>query len=235
MRSIRRSSSATTRPAEFLAPQNACVRNSVTPPGLDWWHEPIRCGCCRCSDCPDRGPPRIGCVGPVERHRAPRRVAGGGAAVPRSEPPLAGFSPTETNDPVPAGDAVGAAIATAVAAIESLGSIDTTDVEPDVVAQLVEGVEQARRMIDAAATSVAGVIDARNPFRTTRAATSTPERSSHNVRSSPDQRPIGASRPPACAHAFPNGPPQHPPAPSVSPRAKQWHASPPTPASTPTC
>jgi len=51
-------------------------------------------------------------------------------------------------------------------AFESLGSIDPTGADADVLAQLVEGVEQARRMIDAAATGVAGVIDARNPFRT---------------------------------------------------------------------
>jgi hypothetical protein len=81
-------------------------------------------------------------------------------------PPFAGFSPTDTNDPVTDGDAVGAAITAAVAAIESLGSIDPTDADSDVLAQLVEGVEQARRMIDAAATGVAGVIDARTPFRT---------------------------------------------------------------------
>jgi len=91
---------------------------------------------------------------------------------PGSVPPFAGFSPTDTNSPVADGadgDVVGAAIAAAVAAIESLGSIDATDVEPGLLAQLVEGVEQARRMIDAAATAptgVAGVIDARNPFRT---------------------------------------------------------------------
>jgi len=88
---------------------------------------------------------------------------------PGSVPPFAGFSPTDTADPVADitnGDAVGAAIAAAIAAIESLGSIDPTGADADVLAQLVEGVEQARRMIDAAATGVAGVIDARNPFRT---------------------------------------------------------------------
>jgi len=85
---------------------------------------------------------------------------------PGSVPPFAGFSPTDTTEPVPAGDTVGAAIAAAIAAIKSLGSIEATDVEADVLAQLVEGVEQARRMIDAAATGVAGVIDAHNPFRT---------------------------------------------------------------------
>ena len=85
---------------------------------------------------------------------------------PGSVPPFAGFSPTEATEPVPEGDIVGTAIAAAIAAIESLGSIDATDVEPDVLAQLVEGTEQLRRMIDAATTGVAGVIDARNPLRT---------------------------------------------------------------------
>ena len=84
---------------------------------------------------------------------------------PGSAPPCAGFSPDDTNDPVTDGDAVGATITAAIEAIRSLGSIETTDVEPNVLAQLVEGVEQARRMIDAAATGVASAIDARKPFR----------------------------------------------------------------------
>jgi hypothetical protein len=84
---------------------------------------------------------------------------------PGSVPPFAGFSPTNPNDPVADGDVVGATIAAAIASIDALGSIDPTDADSDVLAQLVEGVEQAHRMIDVAATGVAGILDARTPFR----------------------------------------------------------------------
>jgi hypothetical protein len=96
---------------------------------------------------------------------------------PGSVPPLAGFDPVD--DPVRdrcAGDADGevaastatgsaAAIAGAVEAVSALGSIDPTFADPASLAELVAGVEQFRRMVDAAATGVAAVIDARTPFR----------------------------------------------------------------------
>ena len=84
---------------------------------------------------------------------------------PGSVPPFAGFVPIDSSDPVPDGDAVGASIASALAAVGALCAVDPSDVEPDVLAQLVEGVEQIRRVTDAAATRVAGAIDTRNPFR----------------------------------------------------------------------
>ncbi len=84
---------------------------------------------------------------------------------PGSVPPLAGFCTTDANEQVADGDLVGAAIVSAVAAIDALGTVDTGELEPDALAQMVEGVEQLRRMLDAAASSVAGVIDERNPFR----------------------------------------------------------------------
>lgn len=84
---------------------------------------------------------------------------------PGSVPPFAGFCPVDTNEPVADRDAIAAAIVSAVSAIDALGSIDPSAAEPQVLAKLVEGVEQLRRMVDAAATDVAHVIDVSNPFR----------------------------------------------------------------------
>jgi hypothetical protein len=88
---------------------------------------------------------------------------------PGSVPPLAGFDPVDESEPVPDGDditaAITAAIAAAVAAIGALGAIDPSTAEPMELADLVAGIEQVRRMTDAAATGVACVIDARTPFR----------------------------------------------------------------------
>lgn len=84
---------------------------------------------------------------------------------PGSVPPLAGFSPVDLDQPVSDGDDVTAVIATAVASIRALISIDPTFLDPQALATLTEGVEQARRMADAAATRVSGAIDARTPFR----------------------------------------------------------------------
>ncbi len=84
---------------------------------------------------------------------------------PGSVPPLAGFFPVEPDDDVSDGDVASAVIA-AVAGIAALGSIDPATLQPRLLAELVEGVEQVRRMLDAAATAVAGSIDHRNPLRT---------------------------------------------------------------------
>ena len=95
---------------------------------------------------------------------------------PGSVPPFAGCSPAEFSsadveksvaapDLVDLGDVVAASIDSAVATIVALGEIDPSDAEPQVLARLVEGVEQLRRMVDAAATGLAGAIDSRTPFR----------------------------------------------------------------------
>lgn len=95
---------------------------------------------------------------------------------PGSVPPFAGCSPAEFSsadveksvaapDLVDLGDVVAARIDSAVATIVALGEIDPSDAEPQVLARLVEGVEQLRRMVDAAATGLAGAIDSRTPFR----------------------------------------------------------------------
>ena len=67
-------------------------------------------------------------------------------------------------DPASDGDIV-ALLADAVDAITTLGSIDATTADAQVLDQLVAGVEQLRRMTDAAATDAAAIVDARNPFR----------------------------------------------------------------------
>ncbi len=84
---------------------------------------------------------------------------------PGSVPPFAGFSPVEVDEPVVGDDLVGAAVISAVAAVEALASIDPMTIEPEVLAQMLEGVEQLRRMTDAAASDVACAIDMRTPFR----------------------------------------------------------------------
>jgi len=84
---------------------------------------------------------------------------------PGSVPPIAGFSPITVDGHAPDGDEIAASIAAAVAAIDALGSIDPSTLDPQRLAQLVEGIEQARRMVEAAATSTACAIDARTPFR----------------------------------------------------------------------
>ena len=88
---------------------------------------------------------------------------------PGSVPPFAGFCPVDTNEPVADRDAddhaIAAAIVSAVSAIDALGSFDPSAAEPHVSAELVEGVEQLCRMVDATATDVAHVIDVSNPFR----------------------------------------------------------------------
>ncbi len=83
---------------------------------------------------------------------------------PGSVPPLAGFSPVDLDEPAPDTDDVTASIAAAVTAIHALGSIDPSILDPQVLAAFVEGVEQARRMVDAAATRVTCAIDDHNPF-----------------------------------------------------------------------
>ncbi len=97
---------------------------------------------------------------------------------PGSVPPLAGFSPSEPDDAEPddavsedavegaAPSDVARAVSAAVAGIALLGSIDPVVLGSPLLAELAEGVEQVRRMADAAATAVAGSIDHRNPFRT---------------------------------------------------------------------
>ena len=89
--------------------------------------------------------------------------------LPGSVPPLAGFSPIDLDQAAPtdddAEDDVTAVIATAVASIRALISIDPTFLDPQALARLTEGVEQTRRMADAAATRVACAIDSRTPFR----------------------------------------------------------------------
>jgi hypothetical protein len=85
---------------------------------------------------------------------------------PGSVPPFAGFTPIDVDGPVPHGDTVGQAIVSAVAAVETLASIDPMTIEAEVLAQMVEGVEQLRRMTDATATDVACAVDVRTPFRT---------------------------------------------------------------------
>ncbi len=89
---------------------------------------------------------------------------------PGSVPPPAGFDPVDDAeerthvDPASDGDIV-ALLADAVDAITTLGSIDATTADAQVLDQLVAGVEQLRRMTDAAATDAAAIVDARNPFR----------------------------------------------------------------------
>ena len=88
---------------------------------------------------------------------------------PGSVPPLAGFAPTDASDVIPDGAAVdvdvGTTIAAAVRAVDALGSIDPSPLDPQTLATLVEGVEQTRRMVDAAASRVTGAVDAGTPFR----------------------------------------------------------------------
>ncbi len=105
---------------------------------------------------------------------APTRLSGIGyldawrAAVrpfPGSVPPFAGFSPVDSAELVPDGDTVSAAIAAAVLTIEALGKLDPMDIEPEALARMAEGVEQLRRLTDAAATDVACAVDVRTPFR----------------------------------------------------------------------
>jgi hypothetical protein len=83
--------------------------------------------------------------------------------LPGSVPPLAGFDPVDESDPAPS-DGVAIAIAAAVATIGALGAVDVSTMEPQDLAELVAGVEQVRRMVDAAATDVACAIDERTPF-----------------------------------------------------------------------
>lgn len=84
---------------------------------------------------------------------------------PGSVPPMAGFCPVDANDLSADDDTVTAAIVSAVSAIDALGSIDPSAAEPQVLSKLIEGVEQLRRMVDAAASSITHVIDISNPFR----------------------------------------------------------------------
>lgn len=88
---------------------------------------------------------------------------------PGSVPPLAGFSPIDLDQAVPTddddADDLTTVIATAIASIRALISIDPTFLDPQALATLTEGVEQTRRMADAAATKVTCAIDERTPFR----------------------------------------------------------------------
>ncbi len=84
---------------------------------------------------------------------------------PGSVPPLAGFAPADVDEANDDSTDVDASIAGAVHATEALVSIDCSMLDPQALARLVEGVEQTRRMVDAAATQVACAIDARHPFR----------------------------------------------------------------------
>lgn len=93
---------------------------------------------------------------------------------PGSVPPLAGFDPIDESVPINCADRAGeatatpnatAAIADAANAVSALGSIDPSCADPATLAELVAGIEQLRRMVDAAATGVAAVIDVRTPFR----------------------------------------------------------------------
>ena len=82
---------------------------------------------------------------------------------------MAGFAPVDPHDVVATVGEVDAdvdiTIAAAVRSVHALHSIDPSPLDPQALAALVEGVEQVRRMVDAAATRVAGAIDGRNPFR----------------------------------------------------------------------
>ena len=88
---------------------------------------------------------------------------------PGSVPPLAGFSPIDLDRAVPTddddADDLTTVVATAIASIRALISIDPSFLDPQALATLTEGVEQTRRMADAAATRVACAIDERAPFR----------------------------------------------------------------------
>jgi hypothetical protein len=93
---------------------------------------------------------------------------------PGSVPPMTGFAPVDGDDSnnaveAPVGTVVGTAVhavvGTVVHAVEVLASIDPAGLDPETLATLVVGVEQARRTIDAAATAAAGVIDNHNPFK----------------------------------------------------------------------
>ena len=83
---------------------------------------------------------------------------------PGSVPPVAGFDTIDEVDP--AGDTgIASMVSDAVEAIAALHSIDSFTAEPRLLDQIVAGVEQLRRMTDAAATDVTAIVDARNPFR----------------------------------------------------------------------
>jgi hypothetical protein len=89
---------------------------------------------------------------------------------PGSVPPMAGFAGVDAEastdgEPEQPIEHIDGSIAAVVRSITALTSIDPADLDTQTLATLVEGVEQARRMIDAAATQVAGAIDTRNPFR----------------------------------------------------------------------
>ena len=84
---------------------------------------------------------------------------------PASVPPFAGFDPVDERDPAPDDSGPAGIVAEAVEVIAALSSIDTSALEPADLDDLVAGVERLRRMTDAAATDVAGVVDARTPFR----------------------------------------------------------------------
>lgn len=94
--------------------------------------------------------------------------------VPGSVPQEAGFEPF-----VPASDVDGNGcspsgatpedaadlVQRAVAAIERLGTVDLLSTEAAALGDLAAGTEQVRRMSNALATDVAGMIEHRNPFR----------------------------------------------------------------------
>lgn len=83
---------------------------------------------------------------------------------PGSVPPVAGFDTIDEVDP--AGDTgIASMVSDAVEAIAALHSIDSFTAEPRLLDQIVAGVEQLRRMTDAAATDVTAIVDDRNPFR----------------------------------------------------------------------
>ena len=80
-------------------------------------------------------------------------------------PPLAGFASTDAEEVVTTDSRdVHVSIAIVVQAVDALGSFDPALLDPHTLATLVEGVEQARRMIEAAATRATAAVDVRTPF-----------------------------------------------------------------------
>ncbi len=82
-------------------------------------------------------------------------------------PPLAGFDPIDPAVPTSADDtdSVTVAVRAAVTALGDLTAIDPGELDGTALAELVEGVEQLRRMVETGAATVAGCVDERNPFR----------------------------------------------------------------------
>lgn len=89
--------------------------------------------------------------------------------MPGSVPPPAGFVPASGDDASDAlaGDPVETAIVGAVAAVAHVVHVAATDAQArdaPSLARLVEGVEQLRRMVDAAATDIPATVVERRPF-----------------------------------------------------------------------